>query len=82
MSRFECQINNCGETHSYKHPLSYFLHIRDDHSRTYRENKEYIDAKINVLKVEDEDAVGTVGEPYQEAKKVVDEMEENGEWAI
>lgn len=53
MSRFECQINNCGSIHSYDNPLSYFLHLKEEHSRTYHENKEYIDSKITVLKAED-----------------------------
>lgn len=53
MSRFTCEINNCGSIHSYENALSYFLHLKEEHSRTYQENKDYIDSKITVLKAED-----------------------------
>lgn len=78
MTRFECVINRCGEIHSYEHALSYFLHVRDDHSRTYHENEEYIDAKIKVLKAGDEVEV----ENLEEAKEIVEEHEVDGKWAI
>jgi len=50
---FECTINSCGQRFSRNQPLSYYLHIRDDHSATYKQNKEYIEAKVTVLKYED-----------------------------
>ena len=33
--------------------LSYYLHLKEDHPATYKQNQEYIDAKITVLKYED-----------------------------
>lgn len=80
MSRFECVINNCGKTHSYEYPLSYFLHVRDDHSRTYHENKEYIDAKIKVLKADDGSDVENLEEERETVK--AREAEAGGTWAI
>ena len=53
MTQFRCTINDCGKRFLRPQKLSYFLHLKEDHSATYKQNREYIDAKITVLKYED-----------------------------
>lgn len=55
MTQFKCTINDCGQRFMRMQKLAYYLHLREDHSATYKQNKEYIDAKITVLKYEDEE---------------------------
>ena len=53
MTQSRCTINDCGQTFLRMQKLSYYLHLKEEHPATYKQNKEYIDAKITVLKYED-----------------------------
>lgn len=80
-SRFECTINECWRVFSKETALSYFLHVRDEHSQTYKQNKEYIDAKIKVLESEDPEL--DTPEGIEDARKIVEQRENEADgWAI